>query len=79
LDNLCWGTVKEDRQDMRRHGRLHFGISHHTAKMTDEDARRAIVLCEEKGLSRSKVAERFGVSPSSITQILHRWGRWKNL
>jgi hypothetical protein len=70
--NLAWGTGKENSEDQDRHGRLHRGVSHCNALLTQPQVDRIRFL-------RGKVpygywtclARSLGVSYCTIYSVLH--------
>jgi len=45
LDNLRWGTTKENMNDKIKHGKSNFGEKNNKHKLTDEKARMIIYIC----------------------------------
>ncbi len=71
LENLRWGTAKENQQDMVRHGRSQQGEKHYSTRLTDDDVsgiREAISV----GVSGKHLARFFGVSTSVVSRINRR-------
>ena len=69
LDNLKWGTCKENRADRLLHGTDDRGEKSVLAKLTNQDA---IEIYKLKGIETQKsLADRFGVSRGTI------YGIWK--
>ena len=80
LDNLLWGTMQENSDDMKRHGRARSGglrgNDHPMAKLTDAEVveiRRAYPARSLKQLARA-----YGVCKSTIGWIVKR-GTWRHL
>lgn len=71
-DHLFLGSPKENMKDMVAKGRnrTRHGESHWWAKLKDSDIPKIVQLRHE-GWPQADIAERFSVSPSRITQILH--------
>lgn len=75
-DNLRWGTYADNLQDKRRHGRSFAGERNPAArlnKMTAFAAKEAVVL----GVSRRKVAQRYGVTVHAIGALV-RGETWQD-
>lgn len=67
LDNIVWGTPKENAADRARHGRDRIGAAHHATKISDE---QVIFLRQMRGrISTRALAERLGVNPSTVLAI----------
>ena len=77
IENLRWGTGKENAADCTRHGRRHVGAQNWNAKLSPSEVvkiRRLILL----GTSYMNLARYFGVTPSSISAIAHS-RNWKHI
>ena len=72
LTNLCWGTRKENGEDMAMHGSQK-GEKHHAAKLTEADI---IEIRQTKGSTLLELSRRYGVGKTAIFKIIHRkrWG-----
>jgi HNH endonuclease len=69
LENLAWGTPKENAADKRRHGTELKGNRKPNARLHETDVAEVHTLnCE--GVSRSEIARAFGVSRQMISHIL---------
>ncbi len=62
LENLAWGTVQDNENDKRLHGRVTFGIKHPLHKLTDE----AVRDIRGSTLTRSQLAKKHGVCVRAI-------------
>jgi hypothetical protein len=72
--HLSWKTPSENADDKLVHGTAQRGEKHAHAKLTENQVR---IIRELKGTaSQTTLAERFGVSPTTIGQIHNRrvWG-----
>lgn len=77
LSNLSYGTRTENMEDARRHGTLQVGEKHAQAKLTDQQAHEILRLLKT-GIQGKIVAERFGVSRATVSEIKN--GRhWKHI
>lgn len=75
LDNLAWGTVRENAEDRMRHGTHLFGEKHGRALLGESDVheiRRRLAA----GETNASLAREFGVSDSTIRYAC-RYG-WKH-
>lgn len=73
IENLCWGTPKENVADSVRHGTaafLHFeGENHPRAKLSQIDV-DAIRYLQARGKKRKDIAKFFDVDPSTIGAVM---------
>lgn len=69
LDNLCWGTPKENTEDRRRHGTMAIGERIGCAKLTAKDIGRIYDLYEE-GHMIKEIGDIFSIDHSSTSKIL---------
>lgn len=69
LNNLAWGTYKENSADQVRHGTSHLGDRHPLAKLTEAKVRE-IMASDESGASLSR---RMGVCTSAIYNVRQGW------
>jgi hypothetical protein len=82
-DHLRLGTQADNMADMRQKGRGKvptplIGVNHPDAKLTEDDVVLIRNLWAARRLSQRKLAARFGVSRSLISQIVYRQC-WKHL
>lgn len=66
--NLYWGSLLENTQDRRDHGRDRFGEKHPLVKITLKTA-QSIYDQRSKGISAKILKVRYGISASSICDI----------
>lgn len=79
MENLCWGSAKENEQDKKRHGTYnHGGIKTHNAKLDDKRALEMLRLIEEDALSQKEIGRIFGVSQSTVSYVKLR-KRWTDV
>jgi DNA-directed RNA polymerase specialized sigma24 family protein len=76
LDNLRWGTYRENEHDKLRHGTWLVG-SQINAKLTEEEVQEIRKLKVE-GMTFTELAHRFGVSSPNIHAIVNRRS-WRHL
>ena len=69
LENLKWGTRKQNIEDRRRHGSMLLGEDAHKATITNNEARKIKELINEGSIGVSEIAERFGVSTGLVYKI----------
>lgn len=77
LENLCFGTPKENIADARRNGRLTFGTRNGQSKLTDVQVLR-IRQQRAEGAGLLAISGEFGVSEGLISMICSR-KRWGHL
>lgn len=77
LDNLCYGTKKENQIDAIRNGKYLTGENCHAAKRTDDEIRDVRRLAAE-GMPYQEIAERFGMGRNYVCKIVTR-KIWKHL
>lgn len=65
LENLCWGTRKENRADSIRHGTFLKGERHPLAKLTVLDVEKI----RQSSESNKNLAAQFKVNPSTISRV----------
>ena len=71
LENLCWGTAKENAQDRLDHGQQPKGSEHYLARLTEAEV--ADIRCRRvHGESTRKLAKFFSVSRGTIRHIIKR-------
>lgn len=73
VENLCWGTPKENHADSVKHGTaskppIRMGERNHMVTISDEDV--SIIRSKEykRGLY-SRLARKYGVAPITISRI----------
>lgn len=71
VENLAWGTKKENWVDMRRHGTYPHGSRHGIAKLTEEKVMEILHLLTD-GRTHSSISKLYGVCPATITFIAKR-------
>lgn len=74
LPNLRWDTHYNNNQDRKRHGNYSVGSKHHAAKLNETDVTEIL----HSSLSGVKLASRFEVHPSTISDIRKR-KIWKHV
>lgn len=77
LENLAWGTPKENSDDKLLHGTYGIGSKHSQAKFT-EDQVLEIRRLRASGVSPKELAEAYGVTRVNICE-LSRGRSWKHL
>ena len=81
LDNLVWGTAKENHRHMTIHGTKPKGESHRSAKLTEAQVKeilsRLSIVPRKWGLAKILAIE-FGVDSSTISHI-KRGRNWKHV
>lgn len=79
LANLRWDTKSANAVDAIRNGRMPpvAGERNGSAKLSAEEVREIRSLCGG-GLTQQSIADRFGVSPQTVSGI-HRRKKWKHV
>lgn len=77
VENLQWGTSKENKADMFEHGTFSCGSKGYNAKLTDQDV-QAIRSLKNTGVSQAEIGRQFGVGQDRISRIMNR-KQWKHL
>jgi len=77
LDNLCWGTQKENADDAARHGVRAIGERVGRAKLTP-GLIRTIRFAYKQGWSQQKIADRIGISQMNVSYVI-RAKTWKHI
>ncbi len=77
LDNLAWGTSKENHADRELHGSNWRGEHHPSAKLTDAKVREIRRLAKA-GMSGADIGRKFGISGVSAVRVI-RGLRWKHV
>lgn len=80
LTNLAWGTYKENSNDQLLHGTRVVGESTIGSKLTETNV-KAIRLLVAKGMWQRLVADKFGITQSSVSRIVSRenWAHVKEI
>jgi hypothetical protein len=69
LDNLYWGTGKENATDRVRHGTGGYGEKNPSCKLSPSEVEEIKSYCRQ-GMSQRKVAKLFGVTQSHVSLIM---------
>ncbi len=77
LENLCWGTAKENAADQEKHGTRIMGEKHPAAKLNDDKIRQIHILLTQDHSLRS-LANKFNVSRKTIARVRDR-KLWKHI
>jgi hypothetical protein len=77
VSNLCWGTHKENVEDMARDGTVFYpkGKKNGRAKLTEQDV---LDIRANSGLTYRQLAAKYNVSQSLIGYIINR-KNWKHI
>jgi DNA-binding XRE family transcriptional regulator len=78
IENLRWGTRKENFEDRTRHGNSLIGIKNPRAKLNEKQVRIIKWLLEDKYLTHKEIAQIFNVSRHTITKINNN-KLWKHI
>ena len=79
VENLEWCTYKENTLHAKNKGRLKQpkGVNHVRAKLKESNIQEVYDLYK-KGLSKSEIGRRFGISAGAVYHIVHR-KTWKHV
>lgn len=77
LENLAYGTTRENFDDMFKHGATLKGEKHHTVKLKEFQVLEILSLLKE-GRSFKEIALRYGVARGNISHI-KRGMTWKHI
>jgi hypothetical protein len=77
IDNLAWGTPKENSADSVKHGVIRHGEQVFCAKLSVPKV-KAIRLLHAYGCQSIRIARIFNVSDVTIHDVIHR-KRWKHV
>lgn len=80
LDNLCWGTPRENWNDRRKHGNVNSpkGEANGQAKLKEKQVREIYAIYHNKIYNQYSLAEMFGVSVMTICRIVNKKS-WRHL
>ena len=72
LDNIAYGTNKDNADDARKHGKIYMGESNHNSTLTEDQVReiRQIRYRDKTGIK--EIATVYDVSRETISRILRR-------
>lgn len=72
--HLSWKTTSENAMDKHRDGTMSLGSLHGMSKLTEDDVLEIRRLAES-GMVKRRIAERFGISATNVTDITlrHTW------
>ncbi len=77
LGNIAWGSTRDNKEDMRRHGTLPFGSKCSFSKLNEMDV-RDIKRRVRNGEVQMRIAEEYGVHFATISAI-HKGKNWKHV
>jgi hypothetical protein len=77
LDNLCWGTHKENEADKKVHGTRLFGECAPWSKLTDTDVLKIRELAAMR-VEQKEIAKMYNIRQSTVSKI-HLRVRWKHV
>jgi transcriptional regulator with XRE-family HTH domain len=75
LDNLCWGTPKENQADRIVHGTDNRGSRHGSSKVNDKQVVDIKRLAEEGKFTQKEIGKMFNISQPSVSMIKNK-KRW---
>lgn len=71
LENLVWGTIQENSDDMKKHGNSLSGEKNTQAKLTWEKVEAILILRSIESYSMDKLARLFDVNRRTIEAIIN--------
>ena len=74
VENLRWGTPRENYDDRRRHGNDPVGERHSMARLTE----RAVRAIRTSDMTNAELAARYRVSPSTVSMARRRRS-WRHM
>lgn len=78
IENLRWGTPKDNNEDQIRHSTRVIGSRVGISKLTEPKVRRMRIYAKVGGYPEKKLAEMYGVSRRTVNSIL-RYKTWKHV
>ncbi len=69
LENLAWGTPRENKEDMRRHGTMPIGETLGMSKLTKKQVIHIRRILDKTNHFQKEIAEMFDVTPGCISAI----------
>lgn len=75
LDNLCWGTKRDNFLDAVKHGVRKQDCQY---KLTEQDVRLVVYLYRTKLFSQKEIANIYNVDPSNVSHIINK-DCWKHI
>lgn len=80
LDNLCWGTPKENMQDRELHGNTFHaqGEKQGASKLTERDVRMIVYMYRTGEFFQREIAEIYNIGRELVSKIILR-KRWKHI
>lgn len=78
LENLEWGTQKENWKDKRKHGRATVGVRHGSSRLKASDVKDIRRKAGSEDITHKELADSYSVSPRTIYDIVTR-RTWRHL
>ena len=72
VENLCWGTRKENHADKKRHGTWQGGEQNGNSKLTESQVLALRAEYASGKATHRKLALAFGLSRRTVAQIIHK-------
>ena len=72
LDNLCWGTPKENQTDRIVHGTDSRGTTHGKSKLQEEQVRVIFHAYHDGYYTQREIAEAFGIAQTEVSAIANK-------
>jgi len=78
VENLAWGTYRDNAQDSIHNGTFQRGSAHYLSRLTEDDVREIRRLYATGEFTQRELALRFGVNNATICRIVLR-KTWKHI
>ena len=70
VDNLCWGSSKENHKDRVRHGTNPVGARNGRAKLNPDVVAEIRRIYEQGSMSQSRLGAKFGINQTQVSRII---------
>ena len=81
LENLCWGTPRENGQDTKKHGNhigINEGIENGQSKLIEQDIRIIIYMHRTGEFTQREIANIYNVTDATVSKIINK-KLWKHI
>jgi len=72
LNNLCWGTRKENQQDRKRHGTASTGMNHPMRKLNEEQVRVIFHAYHDGYYTQREIAKVYKIAQTTVSAIAQK-------
>jgi hypothetical protein len=77
IENLAWGTHRDNMRDMVRNGGSLKGVKHHKSKLSEDDVKEIRSLAA-RGVPRIDISKKFNVTLGTIGHVVRRM-TWRHI